>query len=117
MLVVGRMETLCTASSGFEAQLLAARLGADGFLWELRGNVGGPYPLGPVTVLVPAEQLADARALLLADEVEQAFDGAATDGPAEDGAATSHRNEAWMAAAVIAALVGFAVARTLTVLG
>ena len=112
--MVGRMATLCTASSSFEARLIAARLGADGFLWELRGNVGGPYPLGPVTVLVPEEQLDDARALLLADDVEDAFDAAAHDGAL---GLRTRRGEAWVAAAVIAALVGFAVVRTLALAG
>jgi hypothetical protein len=105
------MVTLRTASSGFEAQLLAARLGAEGIVWELRGNVGGPYPVGPVSVLVPEEQLDDALDLLLADEVEEVFAA-----PAHDGGGVSTR-QPWVAVAVIALLVGFAVLRTLAVAG
>jgi hypothetical protein len=105
------MVTLRTASSGFEAQLLAARLGAEGIVWELRGNVGGPYPVGPVSVLVPEEQLDDARDLLLADEVEEVFAA-----PAYDGSRVSNR-QPWVTVAVIAVLVGFAVLRTLVAAG
>ena len=46
------MVRLATVQSGFEAKVLAARLGAEGIVWELRGGVDGPYPMGPVTVLV-----------------------------------------------------------------
>lgn len=68
-----RMVPLLTASSGFEAKILAARLGSAGFVYEMRGNVDGPYPVGAVTVLVPETELAEARELLLADEVEDAL--------------------------------------------
>lgn len=68
-----RMVPLVTAASSFEAKILAARLGSEGFIWELRGNVDGPYPLGQVTVLVPDTELDEVRALLLADEVEDAL--------------------------------------------
>lgn len=60
------MVRLVTAADGFEAKLLAARLGAEGVVWQLRGSVDGPYPMGPVEVLVEAERLADARDLLSA---------------------------------------------------
>lgn len=61
-----RMVRLVTAADGFEAKLLAARLGAEGVVWQLRGSVDGPYPMGPVEVLVEAERLSDARELLSA---------------------------------------------------
>jgi hypothetical protein len=71
-----RMVHLRTVSDGWHAQVLAARLGADGILTQLRGNVAGPYPLGNVSVWVEEEQAGVAAALLMADEVEAAFAGA-----------------------------------------
>ena len=40
------MTTVATAASAFQAKVIAARLGAEGIVWELRGNVDGMYPLG-----------------------------------------------------------------------
>jgi hypothetical protein len=69
------MVPLTVTSSEFEAQVLCARLGADGILTEMRGGGRGPYPLpGPVTVLVEADQAEGARQLLLVDQVEAVFD-------------------------------------------
>jgi hypothetical protein len=68
------MVRLATVQSGFEAKVLAARLGAEGIVWELRGGVDGPYPMGPVTVLVDEHDLDVARELLLVDEVESSFE-------------------------------------------
>jgi hypothetical protein len=67
------MVHLRTVSTLFHARVIAARLGADGIFTQLRGNVGGPYPFGPVSVWVTEDSLADASELLLADEVESAF--------------------------------------------
>jgi hypothetical protein len=94
------MVPLTTAASPFEARVLVARLGADGFLWELRGNVDGPYPLGPVSVLVPADQVVEARELLLADEVAEVFEA-----PAYDGAGARPARDAWIAAALVVLIV------------
>lgn len=59
----------------FEARVIAARLGASGFVTELRGGgIEGPYPMGPIEVLVSEDDLESAKELLLADEVESAFD-------------------------------------------
>jgi hypothetical protein len=60
--------------SAFHARVIAARLGADGIVTQLRGNVDGPYPIGDVSVWVDEEDADCARELLLADEVESAFD-------------------------------------------
>lgn len=60
------MVRLVTVADGFEAKLLAARLGADGLVCQLRGGVDGPYPMGPVDVLVEADRLSEARELLAA---------------------------------------------------
>ncbi len=68
------MVRLATVQSGFEAKVMAARLGAEGIVWELRGGVDGPYPMGPVHVLVDEDDLDVARELMLADDVESAFE-------------------------------------------
>jgi hypothetical protein len=59
-----RMVRLLTTLDQFEARVLAARLGAEGILWELRGGHDGPYPMGPVHVYVDAEDLHRARDLV-----------------------------------------------------
>ncbi len=64
---------LTTVGSRFEAQVLVARLGADGIVATMRGG-DSVYPLpGPVDVLVEAGRAPEARQLLLADEVEAVF--------------------------------------------
>ena len=64
----------------FEARVIAARLGAAGLVTQLRGGgIEGPYPMGPIEILVTEDDLDDARELLLADEVESAFDGSEHD--------------------------------------
>jgi hypothetical protein len=67
------MVHLRTVPDGWHAKVLAARLGSEGIVTQLRGNVSGPYPFGAVSVLVEADQAELAGALLLADEVEAAF--------------------------------------------
>ncbi len=69
------MVLLRTVPSAFHARVLAARLGADGIVTELRGPGEGPYPMGEVRVFVRSDDLPVANDLLLADEVEAAFDG------------------------------------------
>jgi hypothetical protein len=59
-----QMVPLIRVGSSFEAKVLAARLGSEGILYELRGNVDGMYPFGDVTVLVPAAEWTDAANLL-----------------------------------------------------
>jgi len=93
------MVHLRTVPSAFHARVLAARLGADGIVTELRGALDGPYPVGVVKVLVPDTDLEVARELLLADEVEAAFDA-----PAEAPAGRLARPPAWVALALLAFL-------------
>jgi hypothetical protein len=59
-----RMVRLLSTLDQFEARVLAARLGAEGVLWEMRGGHDGPYPMGPVHIYVDAEDLPKARELL-----------------------------------------------------
>ena len=62
-------------SDQFEARVLAARLGSVGIVAQLRGGgIDGPYPMGAIEVLVSENDLGDAREVLLADDVESAFD-------------------------------------------
>ena len=68
------MVRLATVGHPFHARVIAARVGAEGILTELRGSVDGPYPMGDVSVSVPEIDLPLAQELLLADEVESAFD-------------------------------------------
>ena len=68
------MVRLATVRTTFHARVIAARLGAEGIVTDLRGNVDAIYPMGDVHVYVGEEDLADAQELLLADEVESAFD-------------------------------------------
>src|ERR1700722_17101901 len=71
---VARMVHLRTVPNVFHARVIAARLGADGIPTQLRGSVDGPYPVGDVSVWGAEEDAEGARELLLADEVEAAFD-------------------------------------------
>ena len=68
-----RMVRLFTVRNTFHARVVAARLGAEGILTELRGNVDGPYPMGDVHIYVDTIDLPVAQELLLADEVEDAL--------------------------------------------
>jgi hypothetical protein len=69
-----RMVRLATLTSTFHARVIAARLGAEGIVTQLQGNLDGPYPMGDVHVYVGEDDLEPARELLLVDEVESAFD-------------------------------------------
>ena len=63
-----------TVPTTFHARVIAARLGAEGIPTQLRGNVGGLYPIGDVSVWVAEADAEVASELLLADEIESAFD-------------------------------------------
>jgi hypothetical protein len=93
-----RMVRLVTVGSTFHARVIAARLGAEGVLCDLRGNVDGPYPMGDVPVYVPEDEVDAASELLLADEVESAFDGGS-------GAGVGDGGRVWELWVVIAAIV------------
>ena len=59
---------LVTMNDAFGARVLVARLGSDGILCQLRGAMDGPYPLGPVVVLVEADRLDEATELIEYDD-------------------------------------------------
>lgn len=70
------MVPLTTAHGTFHAEVIAARLGAEGILTEVVGVPSGIYPFpAPVQVLVDEDDLSAASELLMADEVEAVFDG------------------------------------------
>jgi hypothetical protein len=71
------MVSLTTVANPVAARILAAHLGAEGIVWELRGNVDGPYPLGPIEVLVAADDLDTAREIVVEQEIAE--DDAADD--------------------------------------
>jgi hypothetical protein len=98
------MVPLTTAAGSFEARVLVARLGAEGILWELRGNVDGPFAFGGVVVLVDAADLDTAREILLADDVETAFTRDSDPVP-------MRARDTWVVALVLAVAVLFALAR------
>jgi hypothetical protein len=101
------MVHLRTVSSPWEANVLAARLGSEGIVTQLRGNLSGPYPFGAVTVLVEEAQAGLAAELLLADEVEAAFLPApAADAPLEAAA----RSRRWRYRRLLAAGAAIVVA-------
>ena len=68
------MVRLATVSSSFHARVIAARLGSEGIVTDLRGNIDGLYPVGDVHVFVGEDDLAEAQEILMVDEVESAFD-------------------------------------------
>ncbi|MGI8983205.1 MAG: hypothetical protein ACR2HM_01515 [Acidimicrobiales bacterium] len=69
-----RMVRLATVGTSFHARVIAARLGSEGIVTDLRGNIDGFYPVGVAHVFVDQEDLAEAQELLMVDEIESAFD-------------------------------------------
>jgi hypothetical protein len=95
------MVHLRTVPNAFHARVIAARLGADGIVTQLRGAVDGVYPIGDVMVYVREDDFDDAQELLLADEVESVFESD------EAEADRDHRTmgwTGWMVAAMLVAL-------------
>lgn len=106
------MVHLLTVGGAFQARVIAARLGSEGIVTSLRGAVDGPYPFGDVRVFVDADDMELARQLLLADEVEEAFDDVEID--AERGRRIAGL-PAWLAVlAVVFVAVASSLARVLT---
>jgi len=69
-----RMVRLATVGTSFHARVIAARLGSEGIVTDLRGNVDGFYPVGDIHIFVDQEDLAEAQEILMVDDVESAFD-------------------------------------------
>lgn len=92
----------------FHARVVVARLGSEGIIAQLRG-ADGPYPMGMVEVLVLADELEVAQALLLADEVESAF----PDEDEEPGNEPRSGPPRWVIAAAVALLTVYVLAYVL----
>jgi hypothetical protein len=101
------MVPVMRVSNGFHARVVAARLGAEGIVTQLRGGIDTPYPMGDVEVLVDEGDLDVARGLLLADEVETVFDEVALAPRAR-----RSRLGPWAIVLVVACLTLFAYAET-----
>ncbi len=105
---IGPMVPLTTAANPFAARILAAHLGAEGIVWELRGNVDGPYPVGPVEVLVAEDDLAFAREVVTEVPASAAVP--------EDDAATDDRRsrpELWVLLALVMLMIAVLLGRLL----
>jgi hypothetical protein len=101
------MVRLTTCTDAFEARVLAARLGSEGFVWSLRGGHDGPFAIGAVDVLVDADDYASARELL---ESDTRWDGElAAPGAAPERETTGR--EVLVLLAVLVAVALFAIAR------
>src|SRR3954469_24363454 len=106
-----RMSSLTTVAGAFRAQVLAARLESEGIDAQLRGAFNSPYgltmgDLARVDVYVPEDQLADARYVLLADEVDASL-AAPAEWSGVDGAPSAHRRRwlVWVAMTLLAVAV------------
>jgi hypothetical protein len=67
------MVHLASVDSSFEGRVQAARLGAEGIVWEHRG-ASDVYLVGQSHVYVDEDDHETARELLLSDAVEAVFD-------------------------------------------
>jgi hypothetical protein len=109
-----RMAPLTWVAGAFRARVLAARLEWEGIDAQLRGALESPYGLtmgdmARVDVYVPEDQLADARYVLLADEIDATLAAPSDwwDAGAERPVVRRRRRLRWMATALLAiALLG-----------
>ena len=64
------MVVLATVGNRFEADMLAAKLGANGILWQVRSRqlIATTHPIGSIDVLVPSEELFTAQQLIEPDD-------------------------------------------------
>jgi hypothetical protein len=116
------MIPVASATSGFEAKLLAARLGSEGVVWELRPDVDGVYPVSDIEILVPADEVDRARDVLgseAADLDAESWSGDSTGGFDRGDERTDadvridvvRRHRRGLATAVLATVIAFMVVR------
>ena len=109
------MVPVAKVADAFSARVLSARLGSDGIMTQLRGGgVDGPYPIGDVEVLVSTADLGIAREILLAEEVESAFEGADQDTGADPDEAHRAPLARWVVLSILVGLVLFAYVNTIS---
>lgn len=106
------MVPLVQSVTTFEARVLAARLGVEGIVWELRGG-SSIYPVGWVDVLVAEADLDHARELLLLDELAAVLDDAAVEDQPVGAAAGPDRSSWWFGATLVVLTGGFLLMRIL----
>lgn len=95
---------LLVEADAFEARVIAARLGSEGIVAETRG-ADGPYPVGQASVWVEAGSLAEAREILMVEEIESSFD---------DGDALSPMPMIWVWVAALLLVMFVVYARAVT---
>jgi hypothetical protein len=95
------MVRLMTATDAFAAKVVAAQLGGEGIIWQLKGGVDGPYPFGPVHVYVPESDLEEARGVLAA---AAPLDPGDVDDDEERVVSAAHRRAVIAGAAVVGVL-------------
>jgi hypothetical protein len=98
------MVRLMTVDDAFGAKVVAARLGVEGIVWQLKGGFDGPYPFGPVHVFVTAEDLEAARAVLAAAVPLEDDDDAEEDDVYEPRRSVGDRRVLLLGAAVVGLL-------------
>lgn len=81
------MVVVATVNTRFEAELLAAKLGAHGVLWEIRSRelVPTTHPIGFLDVMVPVEERELAQEVLAPDELPVIADDGTTVPPRPPG--------------------------------
>jgi len=102
--------------SGFEAKVIAAQLGSEGVVWELRGDVDGLYPVGGIEVLVPLDEAERARDVLSTAPAVPTEDlGGGPVDPPEPAVMVVHRHHPVLVAGAMVLVVAFVVVRLLAV--
>jgi len=105
---------LATGLTPFEAKVLTARLGSEGFIWQVRGAMDSVYPVGNIEVLVPASEVVDARGLLVVSSEGYDDESAAYFGMgAHDDVGQTRGASWWVGALAISAAVTFFCVRLL----
>ena len=109
-----QMVRLLSTRDSFEAKLIAARLGSDGVLCQLRGGVDGMYPVGVVHVYVEEDAVELARALVAEEAAEAGGFEADADGEGDDAGADGRGRAPlarWLVVVGLLAMVAWSVAR------
>jgi len=103
-----RLVPLATGLTPFEAKVVTARLGSEGFIWQVRGVLDSVYPVGTIEVLVVESEVDDARALLAISSDGYDDDSAAYFGMGADDQDPQGRPASWwVGALVISAAITF----------